>query len=160
MIFQIFALLITGYSFVDAIENGSVFNRLHSNSSNISPDLGGCSYSATCTVNGIEGVCVSTSSGCCSGTVRTACKNSFIPCMIFYTISVKGVSYSIFSPPQMTSNLCPGSSDIKCCTLNKCFTPYGNGVCEQTSKCSGKSYAGEYYFFHSHCSPILQFVSL
>ena len=43
-----------------------------------------CSYSATCSVSGYEGVCVSISSGCCSGTV--------------------------------TSGLCPGSDDIKCCT--------------------------------------------
>ena len=72
--------------------------------------LAGCSYSATCTVSGIEGVCVSVSAGCCSGTT--------------------------------TSNLCPGSSDIKCCTKNKCNTPYGSGTCMQTSKCSGKSYSG------------------
>jgi hypothetical protein len=73
-------------------------------------DLGSCSYSATCTASGIEGVCVSVSAGCCSGTT--------------------------------TSNLCPGSSDIKCCTNNKCSTPYGSGTCMQTSKCSGKSYSG------------------
>ena len=72
--------------------------------------LGGCSYTDTCTVSGIEGVCVSVSAGCCSGTT--------------------------------TSNLCPGSSDIKCCTNNKCSTPSGSGTCMQTSKCSGKSYSG------------------
>lgn len=73
----------------------------------------GCSYSATCSVSGMEGVCVSISAGCCSGTV--------------------------------TSNLCPGDSDIRCCTNNKCSTPYGSGSCMQTSLCSskgGKSYAG------------------
>jgi hypothetical protein len=32
--------------------------------------LDSCSYSATCTVNGIEGVCVSISQGCCTGTVN------------------------------------------------------------------------------------------
>ena len=72
--------------------------------------LGSCSYSATCTAGGIEGVCVSISAGCCSGTT--------------------------------TSNLCPGSSDIKCCTKNKCSTPSGSGTCMQTSKCTGKSYSG------------------
>lgn len=72
--------------------------------------LGSCSYSATCTVSGIEGVCVSISAGCCSGTV--------------------------------TSNLCPGSSDIKCCTNNKCSTPKGSGTCMQKSKCSGTAVAG------------------
>lgn len=72
--------------------------------------LGSCSYSATCTVSGIEGVCVSISAGCCSGTV--------------------------------TSNLCPGSSDIKCCTNNKCSTPSGSGTCKQKSSCSGTAVPG------------------
>ena len=72
--------------------------------------LGLCSYEATCSVGGIEGVCVSISAGCCSGTV--------------------------------TSGLCPGSSDIKCCTSNKCSTPSGSGTCKQKSACSGTSVAG------------------
>ena len=75
--------------------------------------LASCSYEATCTVSGYEGVCVSISAGCCSGTV--------------------------------TSNLCPGSSDIKCCTQSACSTPSGSGTCMQTSQCSskgGKSVAG------------------
>lgn len=72
--------------------------------------LGLCSYEATCSVGGIEGVCVSVSAGCCTGTV--------------------------------TSGLCPGSSDIKCCTNNPCSTPSGNGVCKQTSACSGTSVSG------------------
>lgn len=73
----------------------------------------GCSYSATCSVGGVTGVCVSVSAGCCSG--------------------------------AMTSNLCPGSTDIKCCTNNPCSTPSGKGTCMQTSLCSaqgGKSVAG------------------
>ena len=41
-----------------------------------------------------------------------------------------------------TSNLCSGSSDIKCCTNNPCTTPYGSGTCKSTSACSGKSYSG------------------
>jgi hypothetical protein len=61
-------------------------------------------------VSGIEGVCVSVSAGCCSGTV--------------------------------TSGLCPGSSDIKCCTKNYCSTPSGTGTCVQTSACSGTSVPG------------------
>lgn len=72
--------------------------------------LGLCSYQATCSVSGIEGVCVSISAGCCSGTV--------------------------------TSGLCPGSSDIKCCTNNKCSTPSGSGTCKQKSACSGTAVAG------------------
>jgi len=45
----------------------------------------------------------------------------------------------------VTSNLCSGSSDIKCCTQASCSTPYGSGTCMQTSLCSskgGKSYSG------------------
>ncbi len=42
----------------------------------------------------------------------------------------------------MTSNLCPGSSDIKCCTNNPCSTPQGSGTCKQTSACSGTSVPG------------------
>ena len=75
--------------------------------------LGSCSYQATCSVGRFrktEGVCVSISAGCCSGTA--------------------------------TSNLCPGSNDIKCCTNNHCSTPYGTGTCMQKSACSGKSYSG------------------
>lgn len=73
-------------------------------------DLAICSYQDTCSAGGIEGVCVSVSSGCCSGTV--------------------------------TAGLCPGSSDIKCCTNNGCSTPNGSGTCKQTSACTGTSYAG------------------
>lgn len=69
-----------------------------------------CSYEATCTAGGVEGVCVSISAGCCSGST--------------------------------TSNLCPGSSDIKCCTNNPCSTPSGSGTCKQTSSCTGTSISG------------------
>ena len=72
--------------------------------------LGSCSYTDTCTASGIEGICVSVSAGCCTGTT--------------------------------TSNLCPGSSDIKCCTNNKCSTPSGSGTCMQTSACKGTSVSG------------------
>ena len=69
-----------------------------------------CSYSATCNVGGIDGVCVSISAGCCSGTA--------------------------------TSGLCPGSSDVQCCTSAACTTPSGSGTCEQTSACSGTTVSG------------------
>lgn len=45
----------------------------------------------------------------------------------------------------VTSNLCPGSSDIKCCTQAACSTPSGAGTCMQTSKCrmaGGTSFSG------------------
>jgi hypothetical protein len=64
------------------------------------------------------------------------------------TGGVSGVCVSISAgccSGTVTSNLCPGSSDIKCCTNNKCSTPSGSGTCMQTSLCSskgGKSLSG------------------
>lgn len=61
---------------------------------------------------------------------------------------VSGVCVSISAgccSGTVTSNLCPGSSDIKCCTNNHCSTSAGSGTCMQTSLCSsqgGKSIAG------------------
>lgn len=55
------------------------------------------------------------------------------------------ISSGCCSSGVVTSNLCPGSSDIKCCTQSKCTTPSGSGTCMQTSLCSskgGKSVAG------------------
>jgi hypothetical protein len=43
---------------------------------------------------------------------------------------------------QTTSGLCPGSSDIQCCTMNSCSTPHGSGTCLSTSSCTGASYSG------------------
>jgi hypothetical protein len=68
--------------------------------------LTSCSYDATCSSGGYDGVCVSVSAGCCSGVTA--------------------------------SGLCPGSSDIKCCTQSTCSTPSGTGTCMQTSKCSSE----------------------
>eukprot|EP01032_Pedospumella_encystans_P009432 gene9432-11099_t len=42
----------------------------------------------------------------------------------------------------VTSGLCPGSSDIKCCTAPSCSTPSGSGSCLSTSQCSGTPVAG------------------
>ncbi len=42
----------------------------------------------------------------------------------------------------VTSGLCPGSSDIKCCTNNPCSTPFGTGTCKQTSACKDSSVPG------------------
>ena len=38
----------------------------------------------------------------------------------------------------VTSHLCPGSDDIKCCTNNPCSTPSGSGTCMSTSSCSAQ----------------------
>jgi hypothetical protein len=110
---RFFVLLTAFFVFVSSMPSDLKENpyKTYSNSSEL---VAGCSYSATCTVSGVEGVCVSTSAGCCNaGTV--------------------------------TSNLCPGSSDIRCCTNAKCSTPSGSGTCMQTSLCSskgGKSISG------------------
>jgi len=80
-------------------------------------NTGICSYSATCTVSGYEGACVSISAGCCSS-------------------------------GSVTSGLCPGSSDIKCCTQPSCTTPSGTGSCMQTSLCSSKGGSS----FSGYCS--------
>lgn len=59
---------------------------------------------------------------------------------------IEGVCVSISagccSGGTVTSNLCPGSSDIKCCTNPSCTTPSGTGSCKQTSACSGTKVAG------------------
>lgn len=59
---------------------------------------------------------------------------------------VSGVCVSISagccSGGTTTANLCPGSSDVKCCTKRACSTPSGSGTCLATSACSGKSVAG------------------
>jgi hypothetical protein len=48
------------------------------------------------------------------------------------------ISSGCCSTGVTTSGLCPGSSDIKCCTQNQCATPAGSGTCMQTSLCSSK----------------------
>lgn len=59
---------------------------------------------------------------------------------------VEGVCVSVSdgccSSGTVTAGLCPGSSDIKCCTSNGCNTPFGAGTCLQTSLCTGTSYPG------------------
>lgn len=55
------------------------------------------------------------------------------------------ISTGCCSSGVTTSGLCPGSSDIKCCTQSSCSTPSGSGTCMQTSLCSskgGKSFSG------------------
>lgn len=96
--------------------NGSA-ERTSSSSmiSNRTISLSSCSYSATCTANNVEGICTSTSSS------NNCCSGT------------------------ITSGLCPGSSDIKCCTNNPCSTPNGDGICLTTTTCAnqgGTSYSG------------------
>eukprot|EP00981_Chlorochromonas_danica_P015291 scaffold11564_cov180-Ochromonas_danica.AAC.1 len=73
-------------------------------------------------------------------------------CSYSDTCSVSGydgacvsISSGCCSSGVVTSGLCPGSSDIKCCTQATCSTPAGSGTCMQTSLCSsqgGSSYSG------------------
>jgi hypothetical protein len=77
--------------------------------------------------NGTLGLGFCADSGSCSvGGVEGAC------------VSISGGCCS----GTVTSGLCPGSSDIKCCTSNPCSTPYGSGTCKQTSACGGTSVPG------------------
>ena len=65
--------------------------------------------------------------------------------LAFSVSGITGVCVSISAgccSGTVTSGLCPGSSDIKCCTNNKCSTPQGSGTCKQTSACSGTSVPG------------------
>ena len=59
---------------------------------------------------------------------------------------VKGVCVSVSNGcckgGTATAGLCPGSADIRCCTSPKCATPYGDGVCKQSSACAGRSVSG------------------
>lgn len=40
-----------------------------------------------------------------------------------------------------TAGLCPGSSDIQCCTYGRCTASGVSGTCESTATCDGTSYA-------------------
>ena len=57
VIMKVSTLVLLGATYTSAFDN--------------STELKGCSYSDTCTVSGIEGICVSKSSGCCSGTLTS-----------------------------------------------------------------------------------------
>jgi len=55
-----------------------------------------------------------------------------------YTGVCVSISSGCCSKGTVTSNLCPGSSDIKCCTQSTCTTSSASGTCMQTSLCSSK----------------------
>lgn len=55
-----------------------------------------------------------------------------------YSGACVSISAGCCSSGVVTSNLCPGSSDIKCCTQHPCSTPSGSGTCMQTSLCGSK----------------------
>jgi len=43
---------------------------------------------------------------------------------------------------SITAGLCPGPSNIECCTSPTCNTPQGSGICIATSACTGTAVAG------------------
>ncbi len=55
-----------------------------------------------------------------------------------YTGVCVSISGGCCSSGTVTSNLCSGSSDIKCCTQSECTTPSGSGTCMQSSLCSSQ----------------------
>jgi len=85
---------------------------------------GECSYSATCTANGVEGVCVNVSSGCCTGSATTnlCLGDKDIQCCTLNTCSTPsgdGVceQTSLCNSQGSTSisGYCSGPSDLQCC---------------------------------------------
>ena len=129
IVIALFASIANGLVEAPGMQAGRFMNETNAVKSELS-----CSYSATCSAGGQSGVCVSISAGCCSGTVKVLSSFYFIAFLIF-----------VSSNSQVTSNLCPGSADVKCCTLSSCSTPSGSGQCKSTSSCSasgGKSVAG------------------
>jgi len=116
----------------------------------------------TCSVGGVGGTCISTSSCSASGGASHAgyCPGpADIQCCTqsnYGTCSVGGVSGTCISTSSCTgtshAGYCPGPADIQCCTTGSGGPPYGkcsvggaSGVCISTSSCSadvGTSYAG------------------
>lgn len=80
-----------------------------------------------------------------NSTVESSCSYSATCTASGYSGACVSISAGCCSSGVVTSNLCPGSSDIKCCTQSKCSTPSGSGTCMSTSMCSskgGKSVSG------------------
>lgn len=91
------------------------------NGTNPDKSLQGCSYTATCTSGGIEGVCVSVSSGCCTGSTTSGlCPGSSdIMCCTNNACSTPWGSGSCVQTSKCSgtsySGYCTGPSDIQCC---------------------------------------------
>jgi hypothetical protein len=85
-----------------------------------------CAVQATCSSGGVEGVCVSRSSGCCKGTFNSGnlcpgsddiqcCYNS--PCSTGHgsgTCMQTSLCYSQGGSPD-SGNYCDGPADLQCC---------------------------------------------
>lgn len=83
--------------------------------------LKGCSYSATCTVGGIDGICVSKSSGCCTGKLSSGyCPGSNdVQCCTSASCSTPQGSGTCVQTSKCSdtsyAGYCSGPSDIQCC---------------------------------------------
>mmetsp|Transcript_205 Transcript_205/g.415 ORF Transcript_205/g.415 Transcript_205/m.415 type:complete len:333 (-) Transcript_205:299-1297(-) len=121
-------------------------------------DLGTCSYSATCSVSGYEGACVSISAGCCSGGTQTAnlcsgssdikcctqakCNTPYGSGTCMQTSKCGGKSYSGY---------CAGPSDMQCCVSgppppNPSASDYGVDVSQVISSSTASCLAGSNSF--------------
>eukprot|EP01036_Dinobryon_divergens_P023120 gene23120-31437_t len=129
------------------LESGGYIEKLSS-------DTGICSYSASCSNGGYEGVCVSISSGCCDGgTVASGlCPGSDdIKCCTTPSCSTPSGTGSCKAISQCSGTsvpgYCTGPSELQCCipSSSSCSTPSGTGTCISTSSCAssgGTSIAG------------------
>ena len=97
-------------------------------------DTPNCSYTETCTAGGIEGVCVSVSAGCCSGTTTAGlCSGSSdIKCCTKNTCTTPQGTGKCMQKSACTgtsySGYCTGPSDLQCCV--------GSSVVCDTDCCS------------------------
>lgn len=81
----------------------------------------------------------------CNIILLSNCNNECLYNSICNNNGIEGVCLSISNNccnGQITSGLCSGSNDIKCCTENKCSTIYGNGTCILKSQCKTQSISG------------------
>lgn len=96
---------------------GATYTSALENSTDV---LKGCSYTDACTVGGIEGICVSKSSGCCTGTLSSGyCPGSNdVQCCTSPSCTTPQV-YS-YSPAIFYPSVFGETADISFLT-NKCF---------------------------------------
>lgn len=88
--------------------------------------LGSCPSQATCYNNGVEGVCVSVSAGCCSGTTTTAnlcpgsndilcCTNNHCSSSLGSGVCMQTSLCAQQGGKSDSGNYCIGPADLQCC---------------------------------------------
>jgi len=103
------------------------------------PTLEGCSYTDTCTVGGINGICASKTSACCTGTMTAGyCPGSSdIQCCTSAKCSTPSGSGTCIQTAKCTgtsyAGYCSGPSDIQCCVAG------GGGGSTCTYSCGTKA---------------------